>query len=185
MATAFGTGSLLVAAAGVLDDNFDGSVVLLLDADDGGTLGVIVNRRTDVGLASALPQWADLADTPAVLFEGGPVSRQGAICLARPAGSEDPPGWRPIAGRTGMLSLDTPVEIAVGAYSHLRVFAGYAGWSAGQLQDELACGCWHVVDIEPQDPFDDDPATLWRRVLRRQGGDLALWSTWTPKPDLN
>jgi putative transcriptional regulator len=42
-----------------------------------------------------------------------------------------------------------------------------------------------VVDIEPQDPFDDDPATLWRRVLRRQGGDLALWSTWTPKPDLN
>ena len=99
--------------------------------------------------------------------------------------SDDPPGWRRLFERIGLLNLDTPVEIADGAYTHLRIFAGYAGWGSGQLDGELELGLWHVVPALPVDVFDPEPETLWRRVLRRQGGDLALLSTWTAMPELN
>lgn len=179
-------GTLLIAGIGITDGVFDGTVVLILDADESGTVGVVLNKVTDVSLESALPQWAPLVNAPGTLFDGGPVSQQGAVCLARPHDAgDDPPGWRPLFDRIGLLNLDTPVEIAEGAYSDLRVFAGYAGWDAGQLETELEFGMWHVTRAHPADAFDPDPATLWRRVLRRQGGELALLSTWTDQPELN
>ena len=76
-----------------------------------------------------------------------------------------------------MVDLDAPPAVVVDAIRGLRVFVGYAGWSAGQLDDEIAAGGWFVVDREPGDAFTAEPASLWRRVLRRQPGDLALLST--------
>jgi len=181
-----GPGTLLIASVSTLDGVFDGSIVLILDADEGGTVGVILNKLTDIDLVKALPQWAHLVSTPESLFNGGPVSQQGAVCLARPAdGAGDPPGWRRLFDNVGLLNLDTPVEIADGAYADLRIFAGYAGWDAGQLEEELDRSLWYVVGARSGDVFDPDPETLWRRVLRRQGGDLALLSTWTPDPESN
>jgi putative transcriptional regulator len=186
MGEGIGPGTLLVAGVGTSDGIFDGTVVLILDADDSGTVGVVLNRLSDIELHTALPQWGTLVSAPEALFNGGPVSQQGAVCLARPRlDGEDPPGWRRLFERIGLLNLDTPVEIADGAYSHLRIFAGYAGWGSGQLDGELELGLWHVVPAVPEDVFDPEPDTLWRRVLRRQGGDLALLSTWTASPELN
>jgi putative transcriptional regulator len=180
-------GDLLVAAVSVSDGVFDGAVVLLLDADEAGTVGVVLNQISPVELSGALPAWSNLVSEPGVLFDGGPVSQQGAICLAETWTEEDePPGWRRIFGRIGLLNLETPVEIAEGAYQNLRVFAGYAGWDAGQLEGELEVGMWHLVPAADSDPFDPEPASLWRRVLRRQGGDLGLFSTWpTDSVELN
>lgn len=114
------------------------------------------------------------------------MSQDGAICLAEPeVADDDPPGWRPVFERVGLLNLDTPVEIASDSYRRLRVFAGYAGWGAGQLESELGFERWHQVPARPDDVFDPNPQTLWRRVLRRQGGELALFSTWTGSPELN
>jgi putative transcriptional regulator len=182
----FTVGDLLVAGISITDGVFDGTVVLLLDADESGTLGVVLNKVTQIDLSSALPIWAGMVSEPQALFDGGPVSQQGAICLAEPwSEAEEPPGWRPVSGRIGLLNLDTPVEIAEGTYRHLRVFAGYAGWDAGQLERELEFDMWHVVPALPSDVFDPDPTTLWRRVLRRQGGELGLLSTWTASAELN
>lgn len=179
-------GDLLVAGISVSDGIFDGTVVLLLDADESGTLGVVLNRITEIELSSALPAWSRLVSEPQSLFDGGPVSQQGAVCLAEPwALGEEPPGWRPVFDRVGLLNLDTPVEIAEGTYRHLRIFAGYAGWDVGQLENELGFGMWHVVPALPEDVFDPAPESLWRRVLRRQGGELGLLSTWTAKTELN
>ena len=179
-------GSLLIASVGVSDGVFDGTVVLILDADESGTVGVVLNRVTQIDLASALPAWSHLVSAPQSLFDGGPVSRQGAVCLASPwRHHEEPPGWRWLFDSVGLLNLDTPVEIAEGAYRDLRIFAGYAGWDAGQLEGELDYGMWHVVRATHADVFDPDPETMWRRVLRRQGGDLALISTWTDSAELN
>lgn len=179
-------GLMLVAGVAVSDGVFDQTVCLLLDADADGALGVVLNKLSDFNLDSALPGWSDLASFPARLFDGGPVSPEGAICLAVPADDdEEPPGWRPLFGRVGLLHLDTPIEIATGAYRDLRIFAGYAGWGSGQLQGELQRGLWHVVETRPQDVFDPEPATLWRRVLRRQGGELGWLSAWTPTPEFN
>ncbi|MCA0252156.1 MAG: YqgE/AlgH family protein [Actinobacteria bacterium] len=186
MEVAIAPGTLLIASIGLSDGVFDGSVVLLLDADESGTVGVVLNKLTTIELERALPQWAELVGVPHALFDGGPVSQQGAICLARPADpADEPPGWRPLFEHVGLLNLDTPIEIAEGAYRDLRIFAGYAGWDAGQLETELAAEMWYPVPALEADAFDPDPATLWRRVLRRQGGNLALFSTWTADAESN
>jgi putative transcriptional regulator len=182
----FSVGDLLVAGISITDGVFDGAVVLLLDADESGTLGVVLNRTTEIDLTGALPAWSSLVSEPQALFDGGPVSQQGAVCLAEPwSETEEPPGWRAVFGRVGLLNLDTPVEIAAGSYRHLRVFAGYAGWDAGQLEHELEFGMWHVLPALAVDVFDPDPDSLWRRVLRRQGGELGLLSTWTNATESN
>lgn len=179
-------GTLLVASVSVRDGVFDNSVVLLLDVDASGALGVVLNQESDISLSSVLPAWASLVSQPRVLFAGGPVSPEGAICLAAPAATDaSPPGWRHLFDTIGLLHLDTPVEIAEGAYADLRIFAGYAGWSPGQLDNEVRLGMWHPLPVRYSDVFDTDPDTLWRRVLRRQGGELALLASWTDHPELN
>lgn len=179
-------GELLLATAGMTDPLWAEAVILLLDCDDGGALGVMLNRTATIKLDEVLPQWEPLVTPPAALFAGGPVSTDGAVCLARLARpEEDPPGWRRIRGDLGLLHLDTPVEIAAGAYSGLRIFAGYAGWEPGQLEAELVRGDWHRVPCRDEDVFGSRIDGLWRRVMRRQGGDLAWFSTWVEDPEVN
>ena len=165
---------------------FKQTVIYLLDADESGALGVVLNRLAPADLDEVLPQWRDLVSPPQVLFAGGPVSPNGAVCVARLLNPhDDPPGWRRVRGDIGLLHLDTPVEIAEGAYSDLRIFAGYAGWEAGQLEGELLQGSWHRFPSTEADVFGSDQNDLWRRVLRRQGGETAWFATWTTDPDLN
>lgn len=179
-------GTLLMASVQLIDGVFDETVVLLLDVDEAGALGVVLNRLSDLDLESVLPGWAEHASLPVSLFDGGPVSPEGAICLASPMRhDDDPPGWRPLFDRVGLLHLDTPLEIAKGAYRDLRIFAGYAGWGPGQLQAETEAGYWHLTRARYVDVFDIEPRTLWRRALKREGGELGLLSTWTPRTDLN
>lgn len=180
-----GPGDLLIASVGLDAGWFHQSVVYLVDHDETGTLGVVLNRYAEPRLGSVLPQWADLVSEPKVLFNGGPVSPDGAICLAAALGEEQPPGFRPVSGRIGLLHLDSSVETARSAYADLRVFAGYAGWESGQLASELAMDMWWVARAEYSDIFTDQPEDLWRRCLRRQGPELAWFSTWTDDPEQN
>ena len=179
-------GDLLVASVLLADGVFNSSVVLILDFDVDGALGVIVNEISQLPLQAVLPEWADAVSEPKVLFHGGPVSPNGAICLASVKTSgEEPPGWRPLFDTVGLLHLDTPMEIVAGAYRDLRIFAGYSGWAAGQLQAEIVEGMWHVVSAKYSDVFSSSPLTLWRTVLRRQHGELAYFSTWVEDPRSN
>lgn len=179
-------GNLLVASVLLADGVFDRTVVLVLDCDEDGALGVILNEISQTPLDAVLPDWVATVSEPRLLFHGGPVSPNGAICLASVASpGEEPPGWRPLFDTVGLLHLDTPIEIVAGAYRDLRIFAGYAGWSAGQLQGEVAAGMWHVATAEYDDVFGARPLELWRGVLRRQRSETAYFSTWLEDPDLN
>lgn len=179
-------GSLLVASVLLADGVFNQSVVLILDSDDDGALGVILNEISQTPLDAVLPDWVNAVSGPGYLFHGGPVSPNGAICLASVADpAEEPPGWRRMFSSVGLLHLDTPIEIVRGAYRDLRIFAGYAGWSPGQLEAEIAEGMWHVVPATYADVFSARPLDLWREVLRRQHSELAFFATWTEDPDLN
>jgi len=179
-------GDLLVASILLADGVFNQTVVLVLDYDADGALGVILNEISQTPLESVLPDWVRAVSEPKLLFHGGPVSPNGAICLASVAErGEEPPGWRPLFDNVGLLHLDTPIEIVTGAYADLRIFAGYAGWAPGQLQSELDEGMWHVVSATYGDVFGDRPTELWRAVLRRQSAELAIFSTWLEDPDLN
>lgn len=179
-------GDLLVASIQLVDGVFNQSVVLMLDCDEDGALGVILNELSQTQLESVLPDWVQAVSEPKLLFHGGPVSPNGAICLASVvAAGEEPPGWRPLFENVGLLHLDTPIEIVRGAYADLRIFAGYAGWAPGQLQSELDEGMWHVVAATYDDVFGTRPTELWRAVLRRQTAELAIFSTWVEEPELN
>jgi putative transcriptional regulator len=94
-------------------------------------------------------------------------------------------GVRRIIGSLGLVDLDTQPQVVAGGVAGLRIFAGYSGWSVGQLESEIGEGAWYVVDAESRDPFSDAPETLWRQVLRRQRGELALVSTYPEDPALN
>ncbi len=179
-------GTLLLATAALADPNFSGTVVLVLDVDDHGALGVVLNRPSPVLVSDVLQPWGALCAEPEVLFHGGPVSPDGAIAVAILRGGDDEPvGFRPVVGRLGMVDLDTPVELFDGGLGALRVYAGYAGWGAAQLRAEIAEGSWHVVAGETSDVFRPDTAGLWRDVLRRQPGQLAWHTTRPVDPDLN
>lgn len=185
------TGSLLVAAPSLDDPNFERTVVVLVDHDEDGALGVVLNRPTRVDVREILPMWQDHVAAPGVVFHGGPVGRDSALALAlltptpREAAEAEPLGFRHVHDRLGLIDLDAPPEILVAELAGLRVFAGYAGWGPGQLEDELAEQAWYVVPAEPGDPFTGEPEHLWRDVLRRQGGELAMVATFPEDPSLN
>ena len=179
-------GMLLVATPVLLDPNFAETVVLMLDVDEGGALGVVLNRPTGVPVSDVLDPWAEIVAEPEVLFQGGPVSTEGALGVALLRDENDSPvGFREIDGRLGVVDLDTPVELIEGSLEGMRIFAGYAGWGAEQLVAEIEEGSWYVVPAEPPDVFRSDPTELWRDVLRRQPGELAWHSTRPTDPDLN
>ncbi|MYV37788.1 YqgE/AlgH family protein [Streptomyces sp. SID1328] len=184
------TGRLLVATPALADPNFDRAVVLLLDHDEEGSLGVVLNRPTPVDVRDVLAGWAALAGEPGVVFQGGPVSLDSALGVAVIPGSGEgesavPLGWRRVHGAIGLVDLETPPELVASALGALRIFAGYAGWGPGQLQDELDQGAWYVVESEPGDISSPEPERLWREVLRRQRGDLAMVATYPDDPSLN
>jgi putative transcriptional regulator len=186
------TGRLLVATPALTDPNFDRAVVLLLDHDEDGTLGVVLNRPTEVDVSAVLEPWAELVGNPAVVFRGGPVSLDSALALAvlpggvaEGAGGEGVLGWRRVHGAIGLVDLEAPPELLAAELGSLRVFAGYAGWTSGQLEDELVDGAWYVVESEPGDVSSPDPERLWRAVLRRQRGELAMVATYPDDPSMN
>jgi putative transcriptional regulator len=181
-------GQLLVATPVLQDPNFESSVVLLLDVDENGALGVVLNQASLVRVAEVLPDWADVVSPPDVLFAGGPVSTDSALAVAAlPSGgeAEDPVGFRRLYGEIGIVDLDAPPEVVAPALTGLRVFAGYAGWGSAQLEAEVESESWYVVPSLREDLFGADPDGLRRRVLRRQPGELAWVSTRPLDPTLN
>src|SRR3712207_630930 len=135
-------GSLLVAMPSLTDPTFAGTVVFVLDHNDGGTLGVVLGRPSQVEIRDVLPGWCDLAVEPGVFHVGGPCETDTALCLAVCTGGEpdEGSGLRPVAGDVHLVDLDADPEALDAQVCGLRVFAGYAGWSPGQLAAEVAEG---------------------------------------------
>lgn len=184
-------GRLLVATPLLGDPNFRRSVVLVVEHEVAeGTLGIVLNRPTKIPVGQVLEQWTELATDPSVVFMGGPVSPTSALALALVPGKDEPIGWRALDGapalaRLGLLDLDAPPRLLAPAIQSLRVFAGYAGWSPGQLEAEIDEGAWYVLPAEPGDVFAAEPERLWRAVLRRQDGDIAFLATYPDDPGMN
>ena len=179
------TGKLLVATPVIGDGAFERSVVLLLEHSDEGAFGLVLNQPTELDLLDPLPQWYSLAAHPSVVFVGGPVEQERAIALARARAGSEIEGWQPILGRVGTLDLSAaPDDIAAGV-DEIRVYAGYAGWGADQLEGEIAAGAWFVLDALAEDVLCAEPEGLWTAVVRRQSGNIALFAQYPADPALN
>jgi putative transcriptional regulator len=165
-------GRLLVASPALEDGAFDRTVVFMLEHNEDGALGVIINRPSDESQVDGLESWTELATPPAVVFHGGPVEPDALIGIARTESARDGVGWAPITDDLGTVDLsESPDEIAP-VLEAIRIFRGYSGWSAGQLEGELSVNAWIVTTANPSDVFDRHPDELWRSVLRRQPGSL-------------
>jgi putative transcriptional regulator len=169
------TGRLLIATPPLVDPNFDRTVVLVLEHGEEGALGVVLNRPTETSVEDTLPAWSGVAAAPAVIFAGGPVELDAVIGVAA-GGPESTDAYAPVVDGIGTIDLRSEPGDATPNPSRLRLFAGYAGWGAGQLEEELAGGAWIVADATGGDAFTDSPDDLWRTVLRRQGGRTAWLS---------
>jgi putative transcriptional regulator len=179
-------GRLLVATPGLLDPNFFRTVILIFEHSDEGAAGVVLNRPSETSLDEGpLGGWDDLAADPPLVFVGGPVAPGAAVCLARPAPHILPDGFEPIVDGLGVLDLAADPSDVRAALDRLRVFSGYAGWDAGQLEAEIEEGAWYVLDADPEDALSSQPGGLWRFVLKRQGGKLALVANFPADPNMN
>jgi putative transcriptional regulator len=169
-------GKLLIAAPS-LYDYFRRTVVLVIEHTDEGAMGVILNRVSETTVADAVPALADLAGEEDLVHLGGPVSPQSVVALGE---FEDPDeAGKPLVGHLGLLDPDG-VDPAL---RRLRVYAGYAGWSASQLDGEIDQDAWIVDDARPEDPFRE--GDLWADALQRKGGPYTLLSSMPSDPSLN
>ncbi len=179
-------GRLLVATPTVGDPNFAGTVVLMLEhSDEEGAMGVVLNRPSDIHVAEHLPGWTDVVVEPPVVFLGGPVNPNTAMCVARVDAQMVDGGWSPVVGRVGTVDLSLDPAHAAPGVAEVRIFAGYAGWAPRQLEEEIEDGGWFVVDADPSDALSPVPDDLWRDVLRRQPGTVSLFADYPPDPSMN
>jgi len=173
-------GTLLVASPVMGDPNFSGSVVLVCAHDEDGAVGLILDRPTGLPVHEHLAAWAANAADPAVVFIGGPVQMEMAVGLGE--GDAATAGWSPVVGTTGLIDFEAADPAQVG---RIRVFAGYSGWSAGQLDDEVAGLDWIVVRAHPDDAFGPDPDAIRHRALVRKGGLFPAYDHFPDDPGLN
>jgi putative transcriptional regulator len=175
-------GHLLVASPALLDPNFRRTVVLVTEHTDDGAAGLVLNRPSLVEVAAAVPQLEEVVDEDEQVWVGGPVQPEAVLVLGEFLDPDD--AAVPLFESLGFPSLDEPEEI-VPATTRRRVFAGYAGWEAGQLEEELANEDWILEPALADDAFTEEPHELWRDILRRKGGIYELVARMPEDPSLN
>jgi putative transcriptional regulator len=176
-------GSLLVAGADLLDPNFRRTVVLVTEHDEEGAVGLVLNRPAETTVVEAVPGLSPLVAADAPVYVGGPVDQQSLLVLAEFDDPDDSAAT--VFDDVGFVRGDADIVLAAGMTRRARVFAGYAGWSAGQLDDELEADGWIVAQAEREDVFEAGEE-LWGEVLRRQGGSYyRLLATMPADPSLN
>jgi putative transcriptional regulator len=175
-------GKLLIAVPALLDPNFRRTVVLVGEHNEEGALGLVLNRPSETTVDEAVPELTVLVEGLGQVHVGGPVQPSAIVVIAEFA---DP-------DRAGSLVFESigflPAEIdpdELGELTRARVFAGYAGWGPGQLDDELEEGSWIVEPAIATDVFTLEPDELWSQVLRRKGGPYGVLALMPADPSLN
>jgi putative transcriptional regulator len=155
-------GKLLVATEVVQGEMFAKTVVLLLHYDDTGAFGLVVNRPTDVSLEELLAEEDMIEGYRGTLFWGGPVQMGSLRALMHT--DEPPESAEKIIDSVYLVAFEDAVELDSADPATLRLYIGYAGWAPGQLDHELARGSWLVLPGTDEYVFDDEPASLWKRL---------------------
>ena len=175
-------GQLLVAGPVLVDANFRRTVVLVGEHTEEGALGVVLNRASEATVEEAVPELSALADDLGNLHVGGPVQPSAIVVLADFVEPERSSAL--VLESVGFLPAEAEPE-ELGELRQARVFAGYAGWGPGQLEDELEDGSWIVEPALVEDVFTADPDELWSDVLRRKGGPFQVLALMPPDPTAN
>nr|WP_255476853.1 MULTISPECIES: YqgE/AlgH family protein [unclassified Corynebacterium] len=179
---------LLVAAPGTESSAFARSVVLVLEHNEALTFGVNLASRSDLAVYNVMPEWLSLVAKPQALYIGGPLQQQSVVGVGVPAQGvevDKHPHLNRLATRLVMVDLGADPEDLSEDIEGMRLFAGYAEWGPGQLQEEIERGDWYVAPALPSDVVAPGRSDLWAEVLRRQPMPLPLFSTYPVDPGEN
>ncbi|MEJ2363499.1 MAG: YqgE/AlgH family protein [Deltaproteobacteria bacterium] len=161
-------GKFLVASRQLLDPNFSQTVVLLIDYQEHGAMGLIINRPSELKLSEALPEMEELQQRPDTIYLGGPVARNQLLLLIRT--TSPPEGSQQVFADIYLTSSQTVIERMIKdskVEERFRFYAGYAGWGAGQLDNEIAMGGWHVMGADVETVFDRSASEIWPDLIYR------------------
>ena len=175
-------GRLLISGGGLFDPNFRHTVVLVGEHNAEGALGVVLNRPLDVTVHDAVPALRDLVGPEEPLFQGGPVQPTSPVLLAEFSHPELADLL--VFGSVGFLVGEVSADVRPGI-RRARVFAGYSGWGAGQLEAEIERNDWILEPAVEDDVFGGLPETLWSRVLERKGPEYWMLSKVPFDPTMN
>ena len=168
-------GKLLIAAPSLFDF-FRRTVILMVEHNEEGAFGVVLNRASETTVDEAVPALSDLAGADEPVRIGGPVGPDSVVILGEFEDPEDSP--RIVVGDVGIVDPEDEAELR-----RARVYAGHSGWGPGQLEGELESEAWLVEDASPEDPFRTDD--VWSTALQRRGGEYVLLATMPDDPSLN
>ena len=175
------TGHFLIAMPSLHDDFFNQAVTYICEHDETGSFGIIINQQTDITLKKIVTEMkietnADYDDTKSV-FIGGPVDQGRGFILHRPTGH-----WLSSLKVTDNIALTTSRDILQAIASNegpddCIVALGYAGWAAGQLENEIASNTWLSCPGDEHIIFDTPIEERWKAAAKLIGIDLALLSS--------
>jgi putative transcriptional regulator len=175
-------GKLLVASPSLVDPNFARTVVFMTEHNDEGAMGIVLNRPSDASVESVVPVLAEIAGGEPI-YVGGPVQPEALVLLADFSNPEAA-AWIVVAD-VGLASAEVDLDELAASVRRGRVYAGYSGWGAGQLEAEMEVDSWIVEAPLPAELFPEDPSTLWSDVLGRKGGQYSLIARMPADPSLN
>lgn len=161
-------GKFLVASRHLRDPNFSETVVLLIDYDWHGAMGLVINRPSELRLSTVLPEIKGLQQRTDTVYIGGPVARSQMLLLIQ-SGSQPKESsrvFKHIYVSSSRTVLQRMIDDA-DAGEKFRVYAGNAGWAPGQLYREVSRGGWHVLEADAETVFDKAPAEVWPELIRR------------------
>jgi putative AlgH/UPF0301 family transcriptional regulator len=171
------TGKILVARRSLVDPSFAETVILLVQHDEDGTAGLIINRQTKIPLSKLSPEMDSAKGRTDRLYHGGPVEPAGIMALLR--SRTKPEDAKAVVEDVYVISSKAALEKTVAsgaAASTFRIYLGYAGWDAGQLAWELKMDAWDVLPANPGIVFDPHPETLWPRLAEEESMQLVFWN---------
>jgi putative transcriptional regulator len=166
-------GKFLVASRSLKDPSFSETVVLLIEYERHGAMGLVINRPSEVKLSKVFPQITELQERTDTVFLGGPVARRDLFMLVRSASK--PENAHRIFNDIYVSSSRTVLERMIGNTDpgeRFRVYAGHAGWAPGQLDHEVSRGAWHILEADAETVFSKAPSKIWPELIRRSS---VLW----------
>ena len=162
-------GVFLIAKKSMPDPNFAGTVLLITEYEDTGTVGLVLNRPLDKPAHDILPELKELDPGSAKLFLGGPVRLNSLRILVQT--ETDLGDYHSVVGNvfqiTDLQGVRSLLDRELGEF-RIRLYAGYAGWYPGQLEREMLRGDWLLSRADTSLIFTDDPASLWEKLLEEE-----------------
>jgi len=165
-------GMLLVASESMNDPRFVETVILIVQHDAQGTIGLITNKPSDIPITHALPMLKRLPEGAEYVYFGGPVQFRSMMSLLMRS-EREPEGavrvFDNVYATSGYNNVGRLVSMAREP-DEVRTFGGYTGWAPGQLDAEISRGGWRVFEADAKAVFAPDPAGIWRDYMEESGG---------------